>query len=60
VGRDKVKEEKQRSSAGGDCDGLEQAGVESEGEVYEEGKGMFQEGKSGGGAQAIDLRHVTL
>jgi hypothetical protein len=55
VGRKKVIEEEQRSGAGGCCNEVEHGC-----EVKEEGQGMFVDGDGGGGAQGIDLRHVTL
>jgi hypothetical protein len=55
VGRKKVIEEEQRSGAGGCCNEVARGC-----EVKEEGEGMFGDGERGGGAQRIDLRHVTL
>jgi hypothetical protein len=55
VGRKKVKEEKQRSGAGGGCKGVEHGG-----EVEEEGDVMFGDGAAGGWAQAMELRQLAL
>jgi hypothetical protein len=57
VGREKVKEEKQRSGADGGCKKVERGGgVKDESEVMC-GAG---DGAGAGGAQAIELRHLAL